>query len=622
MFKMIHAMAIGLIILLNLSCGGSGKHSPESSATLDATNRESPPNVASVVEVADGPPSQAVTLVPEQESTLRPPQPLPETSGHVMPEPYPYSLEQQIMLADIVVLATFQSVSPGTETMPAPEGEQPTYRPVLTMTFRATEYLKGTGPKEFAVELRSDGYEEYRFNGQRYRGYLTQAEALAEATRLTTARDTKYDDQPGILFLSGPITPVSPSSASESNGGTGTRSVSEGSSSAATTYGFVLHHREGSFDYSVDTTSRAWLPGQATGSGGTSGTRSSDSADPEFISDGTEDPPPVVSLSAVRTRISEIDAMLRDGAGIEGWETCIYSKLSRSHVLSHLGASGGLTVERTFESGLAKTAILEPSKVGLPGYVVYWTSGPDGDLFHGLVTDNDDDPNNGYHFSYLATRPLPTGSYTVHALMQDYTDVPCNFKPDDRPIIFEVSVVSPTGTLHEAFFDPTESGRDEVSPAGFTVNGTSTEITSLEWSNNKVVLTLDPHISLGSAVLSFIELDGSISLSLSATDATVDSAVGTHSWPVTTEPWEDGDKLMLRIRKLLPEVSLTNMPTSLEQGSAHWFTVELVNLDPTESYSYRLSADNANVAFHNTACSSNPVTTTVTAGATSHSQHS
>ena len=163
------------------------------------------------------PPAQTAT--PTLEPILRPPQPLPEISGHVMPEPYPYSLDHQIMLADIVVLATFQSVAAGTETMPAPEGEQPTYRPVLTMTFRATEYLKGTGPSEFPVEMRSAGYEEYRFNGQRYRGYLTKADALAEATRLTTSRDTKYDNRPGLLFLRGPITPVSPPSDGESDDG-------------------------------------------------------------------------------------------------------------------------------------------------------------------------------------------------------------------------------------------------------------------------------------------------------------------------------------------------------------------------------------------------------------------
>ena len=477
--------------------------------------------------------------------------------GHVLREPYPYSLEQQIMLADIVVVATFRSVAAGTETMPAPEGEQPTYRPVLIMTFRATEYLKGTGPEEFPVELRSAGYEEYRIDGQRYRGYLTEADALAEATRLTTSRDTKYDNRPGLLFLRGPITPVSPPSDGESDDGTGTRSTSEESTPIATTYGFVLHHRKGSFDYSVDTTSRTWLPAQATGSEGSGETRSTESEDPEFITDGTEDPPPAISLSAVPTRVSEIDAMLREGADKEGWETCIYSKFKRSNYVEQRGETEDLIIQRTLDSGTANDQLVAPRKAGDPGYFVYWTSGLNGELFKGLVIDDDTDPSNGYRYTYVSTRPLPAGSYIVNTHQQHYEDVPCNFKPDDRPIIFDVTVVAPGGTLHEAFFDPVSVGtavkadgsNGVLSPTSFTVGSTSTDLTRLEWSSNQVVLTLDPHVSLSAHVLDFIALDGSVALSLFTDSATVDSAAGTYSWPMTSQPWADGDQLMVRIRE-------------------------------------------------------------------------
>ena len=429
------------------------------------------------------------------------------------------------MLADIVVVATFRSVAAGTETMPAPEGEEPTYRPVLTMTFRATEYLKGTGPSEFPVEMRSAGYEEYRIDGQRYRGYLTEADALAEATRLTTARDTKYDDRAGILFLRGPITPAFPPSDGESDDGTGTRSTSEESTPTATAYGFVLQHRKGSFDYSVDTTSRTWLPAQPTGSEGSSGTRSTGSADTNFITDGTEEPPPVISLSDVRTRISEIDAMLREGADKEGWETCIYSKFKRSNYVEQRGETEDLIIQSTLDSGTANDQLVAPRKAGDPGYFVYWTSGLNGELFKGLVIDDDTDPSNGYRYTYVSTRPLPAGSYIVNTHQQHYEDVPCNFKPDDRPIIFDVTVVAPAGTLHEAFFDPVTVGtavkadgsNGVLSPTSFTVGGTATEITGLEWSNNEVVLTLGTHVSLSGYVLEFIALDGSVSLSLFTT---------------------------------------------------------------------------------------------------------
>ena len=88
-----------------------------------------------------------------------------------------------------------------------------------------------------------------------------------------------------------------------------------------------------------------------------------------------------------------------------------------------------------------------------------------------------------------------------------------------------------------------------LSPTEFTVGGTATEMTSLKWENNQVVLTLSPHASLTNQVLDFIELDGSVSLSLRSQDGTQDSAAGTHTLTVPTQPWHNGDLLMLRIRR-------------------------------------------------------------------------
>ena len=169
--------------------------------------------------------------------------------------------------------------------------------------------------------MRSEGYETYWINGKKYNGYLTQAAALAEANRLTTARNTKYDSRPGILFLAGPITPVPlPSSGGSAEGA---------SSSNSSTYGFLLHHRKGSFDYSVDTTSRTWLPAKQVSAGGTA--VSSTAPNAEYITDGAKTPPPVIALSALQAKIADIAAQLAQGADIEGWEQCIYLKLTTSH---------------------------------------------------------------------------------------------------------------------------------------------------------------------------------------------------------------------------------------------------------------------------------------------------
>ena len=64
-----------------------------------------------------------------------------------------------------------------------------------------------------------------------------------------------------------------------------------------------------------------------------------------------------------------------------------------------------------------------------------------------------------------------------------------------------------------------------------------------------MALTLGAHVSLSGHVLDFIALDGNVSLSLFTDSATVDSTAGTYTWTMSSQPWADGDKLMLRIRE-------------------------------------------------------------------------
>ena len=61
-------------------------------------------------------------------------------------------------------------------------------------------------------------------------------------------------------------------------------------------------------------------------------------------------------------------------------------------------------------------------------------------------------------------------------------------------------------------------------------------------------LKLSPHDGIAGHTLHFIALDGSVPLSLKVADATVDAPNDILSWTVASQPWNDGDKLMLRIR--------------------------------------------------------------------------
>ena len=473
-------------------------------------------------------------------SPLAPPQPLPRmnTSTSIPPTGAyePPSIDQQILESDIVVVATFMSATAEVQTIPADPGVASTYRPMHVLRFRASEYLKGSGPREFTVEVldRSYGIDHER---EVYSGYLTQEAALTAASDILVSRNTQWDDRHGVIFLKGPLTAVAPPQRAGRTPG----------SPSSQTFGFVQSNVavQGDFAYTVDTLSRTWLPSND----GPSSVRSTDggTTNSEYITDGTEVPPPVISLSSLKTRIGEIATMLAAGGGAPGYAECIYRKLTRER--HYRNRTGPTTYEAIIDSGAAVGTVLyqSSSKAYNDDYTIFTESGADAAYFDNIVRDDDSNASNGYYFDYVTTRPLPAGEYLVNFHVQPHSYVICNFNPTHNGYgAYNVAVASPVGTLHEAFFDPTVAGTDDVSPAEFTVNGTSTEITGLEWSNDEVVLTLDPH------VLEFIALDGNASLSLLTDSATVDSTAGTYSWSMTPQPWENGDQLMLRIRESGP----------------------------------------------------------------------
>ncbi len=126
-----------------------------------------------------------------------------------------------------------------------------------------------------------------------------------------------------------------------------------------------------------------------------------------------------------------------------------------------------------------------------------------------------------------------------------------------------MTVNAPGGALHEAFFDPVTDGtavaadttNGVLKPAMFTdVNGASATLERIAWEpevgeSGTVRLQVDPPTGLTDQEVNFIALDGSIILSLQVANATVDAANRTLSWAVGSQPWQSGDKLMLRIRE-------------------------------------------------------------------------
>ena len=65
-------------------------------------------------------------------------------------------------------------------------------------------------------------------------------------------------------------------------------------------------------------------------------------------------------------------------------------------------------------------------------------------------------------------------------------------------------------------------------------------------------LEVNPDNAFTGHILDFVELDGTVSLSLDDVDAVVDRVNDTLSWTVAEQPWKDGDQLMVRVREALP----------------------------------------------------------------------
>ena len=497
--------------------------------------------------------------------------PAPDSRGRV-----PASIEEQILVSDAVVIAILQSVGPDAEFV---TGSRPHefyygfsdlfvyrdsevyyeyYRPMQVLRFLVQDYLKGSGPSEIVVEVRDYDVKHL----------TTLPEALAFATEMVSGekpawveeedeqayystgfgrepllipRNQTWDDRPALLFLQKRHSWTSEDfvfrvSLPDYLNDLGYVGESESFVFSQSNFEFQKDHV-----YTIDTLNRVWLPSHP----------SQEYGEWHFITDGNVDPPPLLSFSDLRLKIAEIGALVEAGEGADGYQYCLYEKITHERKRRADEEPWMPFVwQKEMESGLPKGTELysyTPRRDDI--YDRFWVTGPDAPLFENTIEDDDDDPTNGYTEIESITRPLPMGVYTVNFNTQYGQYISCGFIPPDNYYIAEITVHAPAGTLHEAFFDPTETGSDDVHPAGFTVDGAETSIESIKWTGNEVVFELDPYASLSGHVLDFITLDGETSLSLVVDGGVFDDAAGTLSWPLAKQPWANGDQLMLRIRE-------------------------------------------------------------------------
>ena len=313
------------------------------------------------------------------------------------------------------------------------------------------------------------------------------------------------------------------------------------------------------WDYTVDTLSRAWLPaGQPEGNSGNVG-RSDSKMAGGYIVDYGQSPPEMVSLADLKLQITEMETRIAAGAGVPGFRDCMHYKIiGDRHLRAEPWTPPEVAVEIPSGSAAGTELYRKNDTDGEPEYNRYWLSGPDAGMFQALRVDDDTDPTNGYEHMLATARPLPGREYVVLYNLQLYVYFPCNFVPDDTYIEWAVTVEHlrlarcmrlsstrwPTercGGVHHRLRPP---GACILRPAG----GTAVEITDLRWEEGSVSLTVNPAGGLTDFTLEFIEQDGTTSRNLSGSAATQDLATGTITWQVSSQTWEDGDLLLLRIR--------------------------------------------------------------------------
>ena len=452
-------------------------------------------------------------------------------------------IEEKIIENNVIIKATMTAFSSETAVVTdIYSGADNMHSAVLKFSLDVSEYLKGTGPSSI-VAVWVDG-----------RSYDTNSEANAARTVILAERDDQWDDREAIFFLY------------DNAGGFGTQL--DGQLQLADHFLLGLGDRFSRDDrYSLHSkSSRYWLPaaaGSLTGDG------------QEFLLDvppatGTA---ATITLGNLKMRITEVTAEFKGGDGSQAYRDCVVEKYRYIRNQRNFPEGRGSpytlwNINQSLVSGQPAGTVLDRREAygGYPDTKnALWLEGRDSALFDTADGDSTAFDSDGdgeydtikYDQAVTFARPIPAGEYRFDLKEPWRYYVICKFV-----ISTEWTVTAPDGTLHEAFFDPVTVGsavaadgaNGVLKPASFTnANGATTSIERIAWEasageSGTVKLELSPHNGITGHVVDFIALDGSVPLSLSVADATVDAASDTLSWTVASQPWRNGDKLMLRIR--------------------------------------------------------------------------
>ena len=458
------------------------------------------------------------------------------------------SIEEKVFRSDAIVRATMTSLS--SEVVVDDDGQ---HLVVLKFDLAVSEYMKGNGPSRI-VAVWVDGSE-----------YDTREHADTAKANVLARRDDQWDEREAVIFLYGKLS-VFGASLNAQLQRTDHSLIYVGDPYSYDDY-YSLHSRE----------HKRWLPAvSGTGSAGD---------DQKFLLDvpSATGTPPTITLGQLKSRIAEVTAELAGGDGSEAYQECVKAKHEFERQDRYFQELDGTNLydkspqDSVLASGQpADTIMHERNWFGIypDTKARTWIEGRDAALFsvvQGEATPNDSNRDGvltagvdeiRYMENFLVERPLPGGEYEIDRKEVWRGFLVCNFVLSNE---WTVTVEAPEGTLHEAFFDPVTDGtavaaddtNGVLKPATFTdANGASSTIERVAWEpgtgseSGKVEIELSSDDAIADHVVELIELDGTVSLSLNADEATLDTANDALSWSVASQPWEDGDELMVRIREV------------------------------------------------------------------------
>ena len=417
----------------------------------------------------------------------------------------PPNLDERIFFADVIAIVRPVSEDAGVLTV---ERDGRTYfSPVVQSRLEVIEYLKGDGTSEIIV----DSNLPYSVS------YTSTEQAIDAAESNVTAQRRDLANEEGVIFLQS-------RSLSDSVNILDTTLKTNKAEYIQLESQLKLFSSEGKLD-SLSSMLRV-----ASESGQTD--------------DGTGE----FSVGKLREAIKVMDAMLREGGGIEGYEECVREMLLfenfRRKYKENLSSVSDVA---TFDSGLPANSVVHEFRTT---YHRQWFTGDNASLFH--YGSNE----------ITVTRPLPVGAYKVNAHFQEAEWVPCNYIAPPRT--WRYTFESAADVLHEAFFDPVDTdvavGADAdngaLKPNTFqSDDGTEIGVERIDWQDSRVEMKLSSTTALSGNRIDLIILDGSVSLRLDFGDATktTEGDAVLLTWAVCGQPWESGDLLMLRIAEGMPD---------------------------------------------------------------------